>query len=563
MTNDGSTGSITIEQGATFNISNLSYGISAYGKNTIINRGTFNIDANSTGIFHSFDSTISEPGNIPSDKIKTLNKKANVAGIDIKFNGEVKFPKNIKVVNGGTIKVNGTVDINNMYLDFEHDNKPIIDAKSIAGTAIVTSNFSMGNSINKLVYKDVFRPREDKGFGKFSGDVTSQSASWIAKIGKTEPDTKTYDIMMVRIPYTVMFKGEKNSQLGKSLEEIRSNIPKYTESKIFKDLDNVSTEKELTDTIANIRGDIYSNIQERMLDVDNTFDKSYKEVLDSHNVTDRVHKFSVIYSKNKHIDETFGVSSYDKDSYGILYLNDRENGANKYGFSVGLICSKFNFTGPTSLGSSEEMRSGKFGLHYQRTKDNLKYLTRLELGVNKHITNRVSNVNGMKYKYNANYWSYNIDWKNRLSYDIDVTKDFRITPYANLDVTYGKIFGINEDALTDPTLKLSVKPNSYFVVTPRIGIDAKYDIELKNDMHISLKGNLEYHYDLNELYKRVNMAKFSSVNTYYDLSIPGYRRSGLKVGGEVEIGKKDRYGVTFGATYDRAMKYSLRFNYKF
>ena len=450
-----------------------------------------------------------------------------------------------------------------MYLDFDHDNKTIIDAKSIKGTAIVTSNFSMGNSVNKLVYKDVFRPRTENGFGKFSGDVTSQSASWVAKISKTEPDTKTYDIMMVRIPYTVMFKGEKNSQLGKSLEEIRSNIPKYKESKIFKDLDNVSTEKELTDTIANIRGDIYSNIQERMLDVDNTFDKSYKEVLDSHNVTDRVHKFSVIYSKNKHIDETFGVSSYDKDSYGILYLNDRENGANKYGFSVGLICSKFNFTGPTSLGSSEEMRSGKFGLHYQRTKDNLKYLTRLELGVNKHITNRVSNVNGMKYKYNANYWSYNIDWKNRLSYDIDVTKDFRITPYANLDVTYGKIFGINEDALTDPTLKLSVKPNSYFVVTPRIGIDAKYDIELKNDMHISLKGNLEYHYDLNELYKRVNMARFSSVKDYYDLSIPGYRRSGLKVGGEVEIGKKDRYGVTFGATYDRAMKYSLRFNYKF
>ncbi|WP_375168297.1 autotransporter domain-containing protein [Sneathia vaginalis] len=563
MTNDGSTGSITIEQGATFNISNLSYGISAYGKNTIINKGTFNIDANSTGIFHSFDSKVIEAGNIPSDKIKTMNKKANVAGIDIKFNGDVKFPDNIKVVNGGTIKVNGTVDINNMYLDFEHDNKPIIDAKSIAGTAIVKSNFSMGNSVNKLVYKDVFRPRSENGFGKFSGDVTSQSASWVAKISKTEPDTKTYDIMMVRIPYTVMLTGKKNSQLGKSLEEIRSSIPKYTESKIFKDLDNVPTEKELTDTIANIRGDIYSNIQERMLDVDNTFDKSYKEVLDSHNVTDRVHKFSVIYSKNKHIDETLGVSSYDKDSYGILYLNDRENGANKYGFSVGLICSKFNFTGPTSLGSSEEMRSGKFGLHYQRTKDNLKYLTRLELGVNKHITNRVSNVNGMKYKYNANYWSYNIDWKNRLSYDIDVTKDFRIIPYANLDVTYGKIFGINEDALTDPTLKLSVKPNSYFVVTPRIGIDAKYDIDLKNDMHISLKGNLEYHYDLNELYKRVNMAKFSSVKDYYELSIPGYRRSGLKVGGEVEIGKKDRYGVTFGATYDRAMKYSLRFNYKF
>ena len=83
MSDDASVGSVTVEKGATFNISNLSYGISAYGKNTIINKGTFSIDTNSTGIFHSFDSTVSEAGNIPSDKIKTMNKKANVAGIDL------------------------------------------------------------------------------------------------------------------------------------------------------------------------------------------------------------------------------------------------------------------------------------------------------------------------------------------------------------------------------------------------------------------------------------------------------------------------------------------------
>ena len=563
MTNDGSTGSITIEQGATFNISNLSYGISAYGKNTIINKGTFSIDTNSTGIFHSFDSTVSEPSNIPSDKIKTMNKKANVAGIDIKFNGDVKFPDNIKVVNGGTIKVNGTVDINNMYLDFEHDNKPIIDAKSIAGTAIVKSNFSMGNSVNKLVYKDVFRPRTENGFGKFSGDVTSQSASWVAKISKTEPDTKTYDIMMVRIPYTIMLKGEKNIKLGESLEKVRANIPKYKQSDIFKNLDNISNKKELTDAIANIRGDIYSNIQERILDVDDTFNNSYKEVLNSHNATDLVHKFSIIYSKNKHTDETFGVSSYDKTTYGFLYLHDREAKITKYGFSAGLICSKFKFTGPTSLGSSEEIRSGKFGLHHEITEYKAKYLARLELGINKHITNRVSNINGKEYKYNANYWSYNIDFKNKLSYNIDILKNFTLTPYVNVDLSYNKILDINETALTDPTLKLSAKQHSYFFITPKIGIDTKYDIKLKNNLCLSLKGNLEYHYDINSLYPTANKVKFSSVDNYYDLSIPGYRRHSLKVGGELGIDKKDKYGATFGVTYERELKYSLRFNYKF
>ncbi|WP_375168775.1 autotransporter domain-containing protein [Sneathia sanguinegens] len=564
MTNEDSTGNITIEQGATFNISNLSsYGISAYGKNTIINRGTFNIDANSTGIFHSFDSTISGAGNIPSDKIKTMNKKANIADINIKFNGSVKFPNNIKVVNGGTIKVNGTVDINNMYLDFEHDNKPIIDAKSIAGTAIVTSNFSMGNSVNKLVYKDVFRPRTENGFGKFSGDVTSQSASWVAKISKTEPDTKTYDIMMVRIPYTIMLKGEKNIKLGESLEKVRANIPKYKQSDIFKNLDNISNKKELTNAIANIRGDIYSNIQERMLDVDDTFNNSYKEVLNSHNATDLVHKFSIIYSKNKHIDETFGVSSYDKTTYGFLYLHDREAKITKYGFSAGLICSKFKFTGPTSLGSNEEIRSGKFGLHHEITEYKAKYLARLELGINKHITNRVSNINGKEYKYNANYWSYNIDFKNKLSYNIDILKNFTLTPYINVNLSYNKILDINETALTDPTLKLSAKQHSYFFITPKIGIDTKYDIKLKNNLCLSLKGNLEYHYDINSLYPTANKVKFSSVDNYYDLSIPGYRRHSLKVGGEVGIDKKDKYGATFGVTYERELKYSLRFNYKF
>ncbi|WP_288862744.1 autotransporter domain-containing protein [uncultured Sneathia sp.] len=569
----GENGTITIEKGATLNIegkskNNPSTGIAAYsGK--VVNNGTFNISDGGLGIYYDSKATFENNGTVNVNGgtfSKSSNSKANIADgmMVINYDGTLKFniPNNMEFVNKGVLDVNGKVNLDNMVIDLGPNTQ--IKADQIEGKALISPNFSKGNSVEEYVFKDIFRPKT-AGIGKFMGDIKSQSLSWIAKVGKVSENepTQTKDIIMVRIPYTVLIKGKRHEGLASGLDRIRMNISKDKTSNIFKSLDSITNDDVFASAIANMRGDIYSNIQERMLDVDNTFDKSYKEVLDSHNVTDRVHKFSVIYSKNKHIDETLGVSSYDKDSYGILYLNDRENEANKYGFSVGLICSKFNFTGPTSLGSSEEMRSGKFGLHYQRTKDNLKYLTRLELGVNKHITNRVSNVNGMKYKYNANYWSYNIDWKNRLSYDIDVTKDFRITPYANLDVTYGKIFGINEDALTDPTLKLSVKPNSYFVITPRIGIDAKYDIELKNDMHISLKGNLEYHYDLNELYKRVNMARFSSVKDYYDLSIPGYRRSGLKVGGEVEIGKKDRYGVTFGATYDRAMKYSLRFNYKF
>lgn len=88
-----------------------------------------------------------------------------------------------------------------------------------------------------------------------------------------------------------------------------------------------------------------------------------------------------------------------------------------------------------------------------------------------------------------------VDWKNKLSYDININPNFVITPYAKLDAMYVKIFNIKENG-DDSTLALNVKSNDSLVITPKIGLDMKYDIKLKNDKYIALKVELEYRYDI-------------------------------------------------------------------
>ena len=106
--------------------------------------------------------------------------------------------------------------------------------------------------------------------------LKSKSVSWIAKISK-EPgsSTTTSDITMVRIPYNSLISGERYKNLASGLEDVRSKIAPTSSSAIFKSLDNISTHGDFARAVANIRGDVYSNIQERMKTVENSFDKSF------------------------------------------------------------------------------------------------------------------------------------------------------------------------------------------------------------------------------------------------------------------------------------------------
>lgn len=579
---------ITLESGSTLNVdgkvdsnvytnatkSNVSFGIAAYS-GLIDNQGTINVTNGATGIYLAGTASLKNgaTGTINIDATskstaKLTKASAELGGIKVTDKGEVTI--NNKVINGGTLNVKGALNMEGLGLDIS-TGKTVVDAKSISGVAEVLPSFSKGNSEQKVTIKDVFRTGV---VGAFSGDVKSKSVSWIAKISKAPgSSTTTSDITMVRIPYNSLISGERYKNLASGLEDIRSKIGKDSSSPIFKSLDNISSHRDFARAAANIRGDVYSNIQERMKTVENSFDKSYNELLSSYNKTRNVDKFSVIYTGGEHKDSTLGVSGYEYKSTGVLYLNDREafTYGGKYGWSAGIVGSNFEFKGDTNKGSKERVISGKLGLHYQaplnKDDDNarLRWLTRGEITVNNHRTKRYSQVGADTYQNKASFYSTELSWKNIISYDYDISTNWTVKPYTGIDISYGHIFNIKEK---NEGLPLEVKGKDYFVITPNVGVETKYVLPLGAVHQAFAKVDTEFSYDVTKLYHGVNQAKMKNASTgYYDLSKPERRRARVAVGAELGLEKENAYGITFRAEYQgykkNSFNYGVRLNYKF
>ncbi len=588
MTGNG-VSTITIESGATLNAigkardvdpnadtKNATFGISAFSGN-IYNYGVINATTGATAIYKDGTAELKNRGTINIDPSSSVlgatptKANADVGGVNIDISGKTTIGG--KLINGGTVNIKGDLAMEGMGLDIS-TGKTVIDARTISGVAYVEPTFSKGNSEQKITVKDVFRIAPN-GIGAFSGDVKSKSVSWIAKITKdpTDTTTATKDITMVKLPYTSLIAGEKYKNLATGLEDIRSKVDRKSESAIFKSLDNIDNHKDFATAVANIRGDIYSNIQERMKTVESAFDRSYDELLSSYNKTRNVDKYSIIHTAGEHEDGTVGVSGYKYKTVGALYVNDREGFTygGKYGWSAGVVGTDFDFRGDTNKDSKERVISGKLGLHYQtalnKDDDNarLKWLSRGEFTVNRHRTKRYGQIGADTYKHKATFYSTDLSWKNKVYYEYDVNTKWTVSPYAGLDMSYGHIFNIRENG---ENLGLEVKGKDYFVVTPNVGIETKYVLPVGTVHQLFVKADTRLSYDVVEMYRNPNQAKIREASSgYYDLSEPERRKARMAVGAEIGLEKENIYGLTFRAEYQGYKKsqlnYGVRLNYKF
>ena len=588
MTGNG-VSTITIESGATLNAigkardvdpnadtKNATFGISAFSGN-IYNYGVINATTGATAIYKDGTAELKNRGTINIDPSSSVlgatptKANADVGGVNIDISGKTTIGG--KLINGGTVNIKGDLAMEGMGLDIS-TGKTVIDARTISGVAYVEPTFSKGNSEQKITVKDVFRIAPN-GIGAFSGDVKSKSVSWIAKITKdpTDTTTATKDITMVKLPYTSLIAGEKYKNLATGLEDVRSKVGVKSESAIFKSLDNIDNHKDFATAVANIRGDIYSNIQERMKTVESAFDRSYDELLSSYNKTRNVNKYSIIHTAGEHEDGTVGVSGYKYKTVGALYVNDREGFTygGKYGWSAGVVGTDFDFRGDTNKDSKERVISGKLGLHYQtalnKDDDNtrLKWLSRGEFTVNRHRTKRYGQIGADTYKHKATFYSTDLSWKNKVYYEYDVNTKWTVTPYAGLDMSYGHIFNIRENG---ENLGLEVKGKDYFVMTPNVGIETKYVLPVGTVHQLFVKADTRLNYDVVEMYRNPNQAKIREASSgYYDLSEPERRKARMAVGAEIGLEKENIYGLTFRAEYQGYKKsqlnYGVRLNYKF
>ena len=494
---------------------------------------------------------------------------AQIGAVEIKPDGTIKINGNYTSI-GGTLSTGGNIIVDGAYVDVT-TGTPLFNANSVSGEVNILPNFALtGNGISYEIEGFVNTAMETITGTKLT-PVTSPL--FIAKV------TDKGNLIIVKRPYADITIGKQFDTLDKGLDNILTNSNGIgRDADILKNL-NVYLNKfsgdqfgeEASRKLAEFRGDIYATIQERMQDINRAFDNSFYELESSYNLTKDSSKYSVIYTDGNYKDSTLGIDDYDYKVMGLLYMKEKEGTeyGSKYGYTLGFAGSKFDFD---DGGSKEDVYSLRIGAHrVKNLSDEYKvsWLSRIELGYNRHIAKRKLNLQET-FENKGEYNTYSVALDNRLTKVIYTDLSRQLDVYADLDLEYGKIDDFKESAGSKGGLEVQIKDNDYLSAQAGAGVKTSQRIYAGNDISVKVTADVKYAYEFGDNYDG-NKAKLKNGEEgYYSLITPEEREGKLtgKIGLTVE--KANHMGVTFEVEAadesnkeDSSIKYGVRFNYKF
>ena len=551
-------GTITINSGVGMNIAhqatlintgtmNVNNGVGIEGSGSITNSGTMNVAPGATG---------QGAGGLVT---------AQVGAVTIKPDGTILINDQYTSI-GGTLSTAGAIIVDGAYVDVT-TGTPLFNAHSVSGEVKILSNFaSTGNGVTYEMEGFV-----NTAMGTITGTTLTPVTSplFIAKV------TNTGSLVIAKRPYADLTIGEQFDAMDKGLDNILKKSNGYgKDAEILKGLNEYldslpadQFERETSRKIAEFRGDIYATIQGRMQDINQAFTNSFYELESSYNLTKDSSKYSVIYTDGKYKDNTLGIDDYDYKIMGLLYMKEKEGTeyGTKYGYTLGFAGSKFDFD---DGGSKEDVYSLRIGAHrVKRLSDEnkLSWLTRLDLGYNRHIAKRKLNLNET-YENKGEYNTYSVALDNRLIKTVYTDLSRELDVYGILDLEYGKISGFTESG----NLEVKIKDNDYFSAQVGAGVKASQRIYTGKDVSVKATADAKYLYELGENYDR-NKAKLKNGDEGYYSLIKPEEREGKVVGTiGLTVEKANHMGVTFEVSAadeshkkDTSIKYAVKFNYKF
>ncbi|MGL5655643.1 MAG: autotransporter-associated N-terminal domain-containing protein [Fusobacteriaceae bacterium] len=509
------------------------------------------------------------PGGTGTPGANSGISNASIGSIKIESDGTITI--NDKYVSiGGTLSTIGDVVVNGAYVDVT-TGTPLFNANSVSGDIRLLPNFaSTGNGISY----------EIKGFvntaiGATTGNKLTPVTSplFIAKM------TDEGNLVIAKRPYADLTIGDQFDSLDKALDNILKNssgVGKDAEilkglNQYLEGLPSDQFQRETSKKIAETRGDIYATIQGRMQDINRAFDNSFYELESSYNLTKDSDKYSIIYTDGNYKDSTLGIDDYDYNIKGVLYMKEKEGlkYGNKYGYTLGFTGSKFDFD---DGGSKEDVYSLRTGAHRVRNlsrENQISWLSRVELGYNRHIAKRKLNLHET-YENKGEYNSYSVAFDNRLIKTIYTDLSRQLDIYADFDLEYGKVDGFKESAGSKGGLEVQIKENDYLSAEAGTGVKASQRIYARDNISVKITTDMKYAYEFGDNYDGNKARLKNGEEGYYSLITPEEREGRLigKIGLTVE--KANHMGVTLeakvadeGYKKDSSVEYGVRLNYKF
>ena len=390
---------------------------------------------------------------------------------------------------------------------------------------------------------------------------TSNIPDWTVKsyslIWEADPEIKDSRIEKVTLKKQsyAKFADENTEGVAKALDE-KYVVANKKDKQIFNYMNKLRDAESLGRVYREVRGNQYTNVQQRINQTDNLLDK---QILSSQkdNADKAGHHVETFFDRNKHDFETNEVPDTKSTAYGVSYLFN--NTDNNWGLYGGVVINRYKFKDIAH--SKENITMFKLGGYKKYKLNNFDWTFGGDVFISQNSMKRrfmAGNIYENKVDYNA----YGFSIKNEISKTYELGENGTIKPYGTLKLGYGNFERIKEK---DGTFKLDVKGNSYYSVKPSVGVEVAYTKEITDKTKLKASLDLAYEHELGKIDHKKNEIKYVDTNRTYKLSAKdenrGNFRSGVKVG--MEIGnfnfsvnggydtkdKNARIGVGFGASF--------------
>ena len=556
-------GKVEISKGDFIVNGNNSIGILNKGNNVISSEDVFIISGNnSAGIYNNDEAKVSG-GNFTitgNNSVGIYNKgNGSISGgnfiIDGSGSSGISLKLSTKAISAKNLPSKKSLGI---YVNSLGKTNPI---EGLANLGLDSADLLIGAEVTEKT-NDTEVTVGSNVLDPFNNSIkTSNIPNWTVKsyslIWEADPEIKDGRIEKVTLKKQsyAKFADENTEGVAKALDE-KYIMANEKDKQIFNYMNKLRDAESLGRVYREVRGNQYTNVQQRINQTDNLLDKQILS-LQKDNADKAGHHVETFFDRNKHDFETNEVPDTKSTAYGVSYLFN--NTDNNWGLYGGVVINRYKFKDIAH--SKENITMFKLGGYKKYELNNFDWTFGGDVFISQNSMKRRF-MAGNIYENKAGYNAYGFSIKNEISKTYELGENGTIKPYGTLKLGYGNFERIKEK---DGTFELDVKGNSYYSVKPSVGVEVAYTKEITDKTKLKASLDLAYEHELGKIDHKKNEIKYVDTNRTYKLSAKdenrGNFRSGVKVG--MEIGnfnfsvnggydtkdKNARIGVGFGTSF--------------
>ena len=487
------------------------------------------------------DARIIEKTKEGSSKVKIINLKEN----EIKKSKASASKLGMYIDTSGVNYTNPIQGLNNLSEETEIDFILGTEATKYTNSRAIKIKDNILTPYNETILSN---PQIRK-WNVYSGSLT-----WIGTIQLNSDESQVKAAYLAKIPYTTFANDKDVYNFSDGLEQrYDKNALDSKEKSLFNKLNGIGKNEAilLSQAFDEMMGHQYANVQQRVQATGIILDKEFDYLKDEWQTASKdSNKIKTFGAKGEYNTDTAGIKDYKNHAYGVAYVHEDETVrlGESTGWYTGIVHNTFDFK---DIGrSKEKMLQGKLGIFKSVPFDennSLNWTISGDIFAGYNKMNRKYLVVDEIFNAKSKYYTYGLGVKNQVTKSFRLSEDFTLSPYAALNLEYGRMTKIKEKS---GEVRLEVKSNDYFSVRPKIGAELDYKAYFGRKT-LKVGVSVAYENELGRVANPKNKARVGYTTAgWYDLRGEKEDRRG-NVKTDLNIGvDNQRVGITANVGYD-------------